>query len=152
MDFSPVPPNTTPAQALQLRGPDPDLFVAAADSYITTLGDALEVQTPPVAGQRCVPYSRGAGAQAGMLFTRDPAVLARFAHGAVVAPLKLRAHWLRLIADGIPDTAALALHEFHAACESLLGGLDYSNLHADYLVTHADLFDTHPGSVRRRLC
>ena len=43
MDFTPVPPGTLPAQALTLRGPDPDLVLSANDSFVTALGgsDAL---------------------------------------------------------------------------------------------------------------
>ena len=77
MDFTPVPPGTLPAQALTLRGPDPDLVLAANDSFVATLGgaDALNATNGPLANQRLMSWSDVAGELVAALFTADQVVL-----------------------------------------------------------------------------
>ena len=67
----------------------------------------------------------------------------------MVGPTKLRATWLRLVNDGLPDNAALSAKAFIAAGEDIFSGLDFSALDAAYLVTAADLVTTEvpPGAL-----
>ena len=86
MDFSPVPPGTLPAVALAMRGADPDLVVAAGDSFVTTLtADAsINIRDGAAPNEKLFLYSEVAGLLTNFLFTRDAAVLDATAHGAAV--------------------------------------------------------------------
>ena len=94
MNFPPVPPGTDAAAALGLRGPDPDVTVATADTFITTLGHALNARPGPVANTTLAKWSAVMGALVGGMFTSDAAVLDQVATLGVVTLAKGRAHWL----------------------------------------------------------
>ena len=146
MDFAPVPPGTAPAAALALRGSDPDLLFAAADSFDVTLSAALHARPGVLANQKAIPYSRVAGALADGLYTRDPVVLMACPTAFVVGPAKLRAHWLRNVQDGLPDDSAMSLKEFRAERDQVHAGLDFSNLDAAHLRgAHPLLFAVPPS-------
>ena len=144
MDFAPVPPGTAPAAALVMRGPDPDLIFAVGDPFDVSLSAALYARPGVLANQKAAPYSRVAGALAGGLYTRDPAVLASCPTAFAIGPARLRAHWLRLTQDGLTHDSALSLKDFRAEREQVLAGLDHSNLDAAHLVVAADLVATEP--------
>ena len=74
MDFVGVPAGTTDAEALVLRGPDHDLELAAADSFLVVLGNTLMARNA-AGGLRLVPFSSVSGMLTGLLFSRDAAVL-----------------------------------------------------------------------------
>merc|ERR1711865_45166 len=82
MDFVPVPAGTAPAAALALRGADPDVDMAANDSYATVLGNASLARNQ-AGGRKRLCYSNVSGCLSGHLFTRDPLVLASPLHDHV---------------------------------------------------------------------
>ncbi|KOO35081.1 hypothetical protein Ctob_016543, partial [Chrysochromulina tobinii] len=135
------PAGTLPVAALALRGADPSVSFAAADSFNTTLGATLCV-IPGAAGQVEAAYSNVAGELVGALFTSDPAVLDTATILAVIDPAKMRVAWLRLLADGLDDAVSLTSKRFRYERDSILSGLDYAALAAGYLVTAADMFPT----------
>ena len=141
MDFVAVPAGTLPVAALALRGADPSVSFATADSFNTTLGATLCV-IPGAAGQVEAAYSNVAGELVGALFTSDPAVLDTATILAVIDPAKMRVAWLRLLADGLDDAVSLTSKRFRYERDSILSGLDYAALAAGYLVTAADMFPT----------
>jgi hypothetical protein len=141
MDFVAVPAGTPPVAALALRGADPSVSFATADSFNTTLGATLCV-IPGAAGQVEAAYSNVAGELVGALFTSDPAVLDIVTILGVIDPAKMRVAWLRLLADGLDDAASLTSKRFRYERDSILSGLDYAALAAGYLVTAADMFPT----------
>ena len=108
MDFVAVPAGTPPVAALALRGADPSVSFATADSFNTTLGATLCV-IPGAAGQVEAAYSNVAGELVGALFTSDPAVLDTATILCVIDPAKMRAAWLRLLADGLDDAHEQAI-------------------------------------------
>ena len=144
MNFPPVPPGTDDAGALALRGPDPDVSVASADTFITTLGHALNARPGPVANTQLTKWSAVMGALVGGMFTSDAAVLDQVASLGVIALAKGRAHWLQLIADGLRDDTAMTLEEFRAARDEIVDQLDRTTLAGGYMVTAADLMLTQP--------
>ena len=145
MDFVAVPAGTLPVAALALRGADPSVSFATADSFNTTLGATLCV-VPGAAGQMEAAYSNVAGELVGALFTTDPAVLDSATILSVISPLKMRVAWLQLLADGLDDAASLTSKRFRYERDSLMAGLDYAALAGGYLVTAADLFPTEASA------
>ena len=141
MDFVAVPAGTVPVAALALRGADPSLSFATADSFNTTLG-ATRCAVPGAAGQMEAAYSNVAGELVGALFTSDPVVLDSATILSVIGPAKMRVAWLQLLADGQDDAAPLTSKRFRYERDTVLAGLDYAALNAGYLVTAADLLLT----------
>ena len=145
MDFVAVPAGTARVAALALRGADPSLSFATADSFNTTLGDTLcAVAGAP--GRMEAAYSNVAAELVGALFTNDAAVLDSATILSVINPAKLRAVWLRLVADGLDDAASLSGSRFRYERDNVLAGLDYTALAVGYLVTAADLFLTQASA------
>ena len=142
MDFTPVPVGTLAPQALVLRGGDHELQYQSTDSFHTVASKTLYSRDGPVANAILARYSRVGGLLGSYFFTSDPGVLHALIHLGVVAPLKLRALWLRLVHDGMPDDAALDSHEFHATAESIVAGLDITALDPAYLLLAADILPT----------
>ena len=142
MDFTPVPAGTLAPAALVLRGSDHEVQFQSADSFHTVTSTTLYARDGPVANSKLARYSRVGGLLAGYFFTSDPGVIHALLHRKVVGPIKLRALWLRLVHDGLPDDAALDSREFHAAAESIVTGLDFSALDPAYLLLAGDLRDT----------
>ena len=144
MDFVAVPAGTAPVAALALRGADPPLSFATADSFNTTLGVALCAVPGAAPGRMEAAYSNVAAELVGALFTNDAAVLDSATILSVIDPTKLRAVWLRLVFDGLDDAASLSGSRFRYERDNVLAGLDYSALGmpVGYLVTAADLFLT----------
>ena len=148
MDFVAVPAGTAPVAALALRGADPTLSFATADSFNTTLGNTLcAIAGAP--GRMEAAYSNVAAELVGALFTSDPAVLDAPVILHAIDPTKLRAVWLRLLADGQDDAVSLTGRRFRYERDAILAGLDYANLAAGYLVTAADLFLTEAVGTGR---
>ena len=88
-----------------------------------TLGTALNAQAAPAAGNVMAKWSATAGALTGGLFTSDPVVLNGLVHLGVVGTAKLRAHWLRLVQDGLKDDAAMSLQDFAGSRDEIIDGL-----------------------------
>ena len=145
MDFVAVPAGTARVAALALRGADPSLSFATADSFNTTLGDTL-CAVPGAPGRMEAAYSNVAAELVGALFTNDAAVLDSATILSVINPAKLRAVWLRLVADGLDDAASLSGSRFRYERDNVLAGLDYTALAVGYLVTAADLFLTQASA------
>ena len=81
MDFIAQSANTPADQALQARGPDHDIDIAANDPFVTVLGNALQHRNA-VGGRSRMCFSSLSGALSGHFFTRDQTVLATALHGA----------------------------------------------------------------------
>jgi len=137
MDFVAVPAGTAPVAALALRGADPPLSFATADSFNTTLGVALCAVPGAAPGRMEAAYSNVAAELVGALFTNDAAVLDSATILSVIDPSKLRAVWLRLVFDGLDGAASLSGSRFRYERDNVLAGLDYSALGmpVGYLVT-----------------
>jgi hypothetical protein len=145
MDFVAVPAGTARVAALALRGADPSLSFATADSFNTTLGDTL-CAVAGAAGRMEAAYSNVAAELVGALFTNDATVLDSATILSVIDPAKLRAVWLRLVADGLDDAASLSGSRFRYERDNVLAGLDHAALAVGYLVTAADLFLTQASA------
>ena len=93
MDFDAVPANTPPAQALVLRGADPDICYPPGHRYHTMCGVA-NAERNLAGGQHAVFYSDIAGEIVNYMFASDAAVLGGLITDAV--PLPLQPHGRRL--------------------------------------------------------
>ena len=144
MNFVAIPPGAGIAAALTLRGADPMLVVANADTFVTSLGDALHSVAAGAAGHREMAFANVAGELVGGLFTRDAVLLGMPVHLFVVGPACMRAGWLQLLANGLDDSAAMTCRQFRDARQAVLDSLDLGAIPAGYLVAAADLFATGP--------
>ena len=138
MDFSPVPAGTLPPQALTLRGPDPDLELAAGDDFISTVGNALGARNIGGGARRAVVYSSTSGILSGFLFSNDGQLLASELHRRGPSPAKLRAAWLWFVANGMPTTPQ-DTKEFLANGEAVLATVDLTAIPPALMVSSVSL-------------
>ena len=132
MNFVAIPPGAGIAAALTLRGADPMLVVANADTFVTSLGDALH-SVAGAAGHREMAFANVAGELVGGLFTRDAVLLGMPVHLFVVGPACMRAGWLQLLANGLDDSAAMTCRQFRDARQAVLDSLDLGAIPAGTL-------------------
>eukprot|EP00966_Prymnesium_polylepis_P042253 981683-Prymnesium_polylepis.1 len=59
--FTPVPPGTPAAAALNMRGADPDVLYAIGSDFQTSVGYVIGERNALVGGQRVVQYSSACG-------------------------------------------------------------------------------------------
>ena len=95
-----------------------------------------------------VQYSTASGALMGSMFTEDNAVLQMSAAMSVVHPAKLDASLARYFAEGLPDSTMFpVVGSWLSALDLVISKLDLDSIHADHLITAADMYHTEPPVV-----
>ena len=146
MNFAPVPAGTPPAQALVLRGADPDLELAPGGAYVQYLGNTQHATNGIAPNTRALPWSTVAGTISGYLFTADATVLATgfFTEVPTGAALETAFNFITQNMGGAPFTEEV----FHECAEALVSSLDYANMPAELMLTPAKLIATEvPGGA-----
>ena len=117
MNFAPVPAGTPAAQALVLRGADPDLEFAPASAYNQYLGITQHATNGIAPNTRALPWSTVAGTVSGYMFTVDPNVLATglFTEVPTGAALETAFNFITQNMGGAPFTEEV----FHECAEAV---------------------------------
>jgi hypothetical protein len=147
MDFVAVPAGTLPAAALALRGADPSVSFATADSFNTTLGihGATLCVIPGAAGQveaarRRLTLTWPANSWAPCSRATLPCLTPPQSSPSLT---QRRCGWpgfgFLLMVWTMLIAVSLMSKRFRLERDSILPGLDYATLAAGYLVTAADI-------------
>ena len=136
MNFLPVPPNSTPAVAVTLRGAEPEVVMNVAHNLLACVGPTLKPIPCVTSGPafRRVQNSSLLMLLGDFLFISNTVGLTFSVALHGVPPQRLQLLWDRLVIDGFDSARVYAnAGEFLVEAARIVDALDADTLHADYI-------------------